>query len=122
MRRLLKTKPHSGTHPINLINLSELGFAAWPIEGTRKTLQTHLDQRTPVLVFLWTGVLDYWREQVGVDYLHTVVVVGYSKTTFWIHDPVLPDGPISLNSAEFDEAWQYSRQMMVVIKPTENNG
>ena len=30
IRRLLKTKPYAGTHPVSLLRLRELGFEAWP--------------------------------------------------------------------------------------------
>ena len=117
VRRIIKTKSYSGTHPVNLLRLSELGFHAWPIEGTVDDLQQRVSSGMPVIVFLWTGALQYWAEREGVDYLHAVVVVGWIEMAVWVHDPVLPEGPIEISWAEFKDAWRYSRHMMAAIEP-----
>lgn len=117
VRQILKTKPYSGAHPINLLQLGELGFDAWPYEGTTAELKLRIASGLPVIVFLWTGALRHWQERGGVDYLHSVVVVGVTDATVLLHDPALPDGPVELPWDEFRDAWQYSRQMMAVIQP-----
>lgn len=117
VRRILKTKPYSGAHPINLLQLGELGFDAWPYEGTTAELKLRIASGLPVIVFLWTGVLRHWKEQRGVDYLHSVVVAGLTNNSVLVHDPALLDGPIELPWEEFSNAWQYSRQMMAVVQP-----
>jgi len=45
VRRIIRTKPYSGTHPVNLIHLSELGFVAWPYEGTVEGVAATGEQR-----------------------------------------------------------------------------
>lgn len=117
VRRIIRTKPYSGAHPVNLLHLRDLGFDAWPFEGTASDLQHRIHNGIPVIAFLWTGVLRHWKEKVGVDYLHAVVVVGWTETTVWIYDPMLSSGPIEITRAEFKDAWQYSRHMMAVITP-----
>ena len=117
VRRILKTKPYSGAHPVNLLHLSELGFEAWPFDGTVDGLRQRVNAEMPAIVFLWTGALRYWAERGGVDYLHAVVVVGWNDATVWVHDPVLLEGPIEISWAEFKDAWAYSRQMMAVVEP-----
>ncbi len=117
LRRILKTKPYSGAHPISLLQLGELGFDAWPYEGTAAELRLRIASGLPVIVFLWTGVLQHWKEQGDIDYLHSVVVAGLTNDTVLVHDPALPDGPIELPWEDFCNAWQYSRQMMAVIQP-----
>ncbi|MBC8509749.1 MAG: C39 family peptidase [Chloroflexi bacterium] len=117
VRRVLKTRPFSGTHAINLVRLSELGFNAWPIEGTVAELQRKVSEGAPVIAFLWTGALPYLENLGEVDYFHTVVVVGWTDTTVWMHDPLLYDGPTELSWPEFSEAWNYTRQMMAFIEP-----
>ena len=119
VRRIIKTKPFAGAHPVNLLRLTELNFIGWPSEGTIADLKHRLDGNMPVIVFLWTGSLAYWAEQVGVDYLHAVVVVGWSETSVWIHDPKLPAGPTEISWSEFKDAWQYSRHMLAVIEPQD---
>jgi ABC-type bacteriocin/lantibiotic exporter with double-glycine peptidase domain len=118
VRRIIRTKPHSGTHPMNLISLGDLGFKAWPYEGTEYELRQRIASDEPVIVFLWTGVLQHWANQEGVDYLHTVIVVGWNDDVVFVHDPALPNAPIEITWSEFKDAWQYSRQMMAVIVPT----
>ncbi len=115
VRRIVKTKSYSGTHPANLLRLSELGFLAWPFEGTVGDLQQRVRSGMPVIVFLWTGSLQYWAERDGVDYLHAIIVVGWTETDVWVHDPALPEGPIQISWGEFNDAWQYSRHMMATI-------
>lgn len=115
-RRLLRTKPYSGAHPINLLQLSEFGFDAWPYEGTVAELKQRVHGGVPMIAFVWTGSLRYWAKTGGVDYLHAVVVVGFDETTVSIHDPAMQDGPMGLPWSEFKDAWQYSRQMMALIE------
>jgi ABC-type bacteriocin/lantibiotic exporter with double-glycine peptidase domain len=117
VRRIIRTKPFSGTHPVNLLNLGDLGFDAWPHEGTEYELRQRVAAGEPVIAFLWTGALRHWADRQGIDYQHTVVVVGWSVDAVLIHDPALPDGPTEIPWAEFKDAWQYSRQMMAVVTP-----
>lgn len=115
-RRILKTKPYSGTHPVNLLRLSDLGFDGWPYEGTEAELRQRISSGLPVISFLWTGALHHWTRYGGVDYIHAVVVVGYTEDMVSVHDWVMDDGPIEISWVEFKESWQYSRQMMAVIE------
>jgi len=119
VRRIIRTKPYAGTHPVNLINLGELGFDAWPYEGTEYELRQRVVNGEPVIAFLWTGALSYWADRQGVDYLHTVVVSGWDANVVVVHDPSLPDGPTEIAWAEFKDAWGYSRQMMAVVTPKQ---
>jgi len=117
VRRIIRTKPYSGTHPVNLINLGELGFDGWPYEGTEYELRQRITSGEPVIVFLWTGALQHWTDREGIDYLHTVIIVGWDNGAVLVHDPVLPTGPIEIPWAGFSDAWRYSRQMMTVVVP-----
>ena len=119
VRRIIKTKPFSGTHPINLFHLGELGFLAWPIEGAVDDLRLQISKGRPVIVFLWTGALQYWAELDSVDYLHAVVVAAWTETSVLVYDPALPEGPVEISWFEFKDAWRYSRHMMATIEPGE---
>lgn len=117
VRRILKTKPYSGTQAINLLRLSELGFDAWPQEGSVAELQRRVSDGVPLIVFLWTGFLHHGGDSEDVDYLHTVVVVSWTEKSVWVHDPDLKSGPIEIAWEMFIEAWGFSRQMMAIIEP-----
>ncbi|PKO21838.1 MAG: hypothetical protein CVU38_12670 [Chloroflexi bacterium HGW-Chloroflexi-1] len=119
MRRILKTRPYAGAHPINLLRLSELGYTGWPFEGTEQGLRQRVVEGQPVIVCLWTAVLRHWADRSGADYQHTVVVVGWDDSSVLVHDPVLQYGPIELSWSEFRDTWRYTRQMMAVIEPSE---
>ncbi len=117
VRRILKTRPYAGAHPINLLRLSELGYVGWPFEGTEQDLRQRIAAGQPVIVFLWTAVLRHWANRGGIDYQHTVVVVGWDDASVFVHDPILQYGPIELAWPEFRDAWRYTRQMMAVLEP-----
>ena len=119
VRRILRTRPYSGTHPVNLIHLGDLGFDAWPYEGTEQELRQRIANGEPVIVFLWTGVLRHWVDREGIDYQHTVIVAGWNDDAVLVYDPALSVGPIEVPWAEFNDAWRYSRQMMAVVVPSK---
>jgi len=116
-RRVLKTKPYSGTQAVNLLRLGELGFDAWPQEGSVAELRRRVGGGAPLIVFLWTGPLRREGDTDDVDYLHTVVVVGWTEKIVWVHDPALPSGPTEVAWDKFVAAWGFSRQMMAMIEP-----
>ena len=94
-----------------------MGFDAWPYEGTDYELRRRIFSGEPVIVFLWTGALQHWADREGIDYFHTVTVVGWDDSAVLVHDPVLPDGPIEIPWPEFRDAWRHSRQMMAAVVP-----
>ena len=56
----------------------------------------------PVILFVRTGFLDYWQDDVA----HAVVVIGVEeKEQFWVHDPALPDGPRAVSWNGLLAAW-----------------
>lgn len=116
LRRILRVKPFSGAHPINLMHLSELGFRGWSHFATLADLKERIGNGLPCTVFLWTGCLSHFADTEGVDYLHAVVVVGFSTAGVLVHDPKLSHGPIEIPLVEFEEAWQYSRQLIAVVE------
>jgi ABC-type bacteriocin/lantibiotic exporter with double-glycine peptidase domain len=59
-------------------------------EWSVSRLVAALDAGRPVILFVRTGFLDYWQRDVA----HAVVAVGFEEgAQYWLHDPVLPDGP-----------------------------
>jgi predicted double-glycine peptidase len=118
VRRILKTHPYAGAHPINLLRLSEFGYTGWPFEGTEQDLRQRVAEGQPVIVFLWTAALRHWAERGGIDYQHSVVAAGWDDSSVLVHDPMLQYGPIELSWSEFRDAWRYTRQMAAVIEPS----
>jgi predicted double-glycine peptidase len=116
LRRILRVKPFSGAHPINLMYLSELGFRGWSYFATLADLEERIGNGLPCIVFLWTECLSHFADTEGVDYLHAVAVVGFSATGILVQDPKLSHGPIEIPLAEFEEAWQYSRQLIAIVE------
>ncbi|MBI3913049.1 MAG: C39 family peptidase [Chloroflexi bacterium] len=118
LRRILKTRPGIGTHPIHLRNLESLGVAAtWPYPSTSAELQQLVDAGHPIIAFVWTGSLRDYTETEGIDYLHTVVVVGFSDPSVLVHDPRLTTGPIEIPRTVFADAWKYADHLIAVISP-----
>lgn len=118
IRRILKTRAWSGTHPINFRNLETLGVeAVWPYPVTLADVRQLVENNTPVVVFLWTGALKHWPDTQGIDYLHSVVVVGFTENGVLLHDPKLTDGPTEISVHDFSEAWKLAGHLIAHIHP-----
>jgi ABC-type bacteriocin/lantibiotic exporter with double-glycine peptidase domain len=60
-------------------------------EWTISQLLKVLDTEQPIILFVRTGFLDHWQEDVA----HAIVVVGAEEgQRFWLHDPALSAGPV----------------------------
>lgn len=59
IRLLLKTKP-AGTNPLNVVRLREWDFEASFTFSNLEELKSHLVQKKPPIVLLWSGKLNYW--------------------------------------------------------------
>lgn len=118
LRALLKTRPSTGTHPINFRNLETLGVeVVWPYPATLADVRRLVEAGIPVVVFLWTAALKYWPPAGGIDYLHTAVVAGFTETGLLLHDPKLATGPTEISIAEFLEAWKLADHLIAYIQP-----
>ena len=93
-------------HPsTNIPELSQLGVQISYQEGDLEVLRAFLRKGEPCIVFVRTGELPYWY----VDTDHAVVVVGYDKASFIVHDPAsseaarcVSEGELALSWLEFD--------------------
>jgi ABC-type bacteriocin/lantibiotic exporter with double-glycine peptidase domain len=120
LRRLLKTRPGVGTHPLHFRNLETLGVvAAWPYPGTLDEVKRLVENGKPVIAFVWTGALREVKDTEGIDYLHALVVVGFAETTVFIHDPRLTHGPTEIPLSVFENAWKYADHLLAIISPRE---
>lgn len=91
-----------GTPSFAIWQLASLGLEVTYREWSIPQLLEALDAGRPVIAFVRTGLLDYWRQDVA----HAVVIVGIEVgQTFWLHDPVLPAGPSSVSWNGLLAAW-----------------
>jgi hypothetical protein len=82
-------------------------------------LVTVLEAERPVILFVRTGFLDYWQEDVA----HAVVVVGVKeREQFWVHDPALPDGPRAVSWNGLLAAWAEFGYRAALIRHGERRG
>jgi ABC-type bacteriocin/lantibiotic exporter with double-glycine peptidase domain len=109
---LLGTMPF-GTPFFHIARLRRLGVAAETRQATPALLEALLAGGTPAIVWLQTGQLPYWREDVD----HAVVVVGIDAETVWLHDPDLPQGPTAVPRADFELAWLDADEWLATIQP-----
>lgn len=83
-------------------------------QGDLLTLQTAIDAGTPPAVFVFTGELPYWSEAV----YHAVVLVGYTATDFYIHDPAFVHAPQIVSKGDLDLAWLENDSYLAVVQRT----
>jgi len=105
LRKLLKAKP-TGTSPINIYNISSLGFEVGLFQSSVHEILSFLHQNIPPIVFIW-------REPI----LHAVVVIGFNQTTnhLYINDSSESQGGNEIDLTSFSEAWSYSNQLTATI-------
>lgn len=71
---LLDTKDY-GTPMSHAEKLQQDGHGVWLRQLTRTELETYLTDGLPVIVRVWTAMLDYWT----ITTSHVAVVVGYDE-------------------------------------------
>jgi predicted double-glycine peptidase len=76
-------------------------------------LQSMLADHQPAIVFLKTGVLEYWK----MDIFHTAVLIGLNGATVALHDPYFATGPQSTSLQSFEKAWAATGQFVALIRP-----
>lgn len=101
IRRLLRTIPNAGTPYSNVRYLAKLRISVLHERGTLDDLRHHLNNGSPCIIFLKTGDLPYWDEDVP----HAVVLVGMDEQFVYLHDPELAIAPVSVSIGDFDLAW-----------------
>jgi ABC-type bacteriocin/lantibiotic exporter with double-glycine peptidase domain len=84
-----------GVQPFGVPSFAVRQLGAWGLrvvyrEWSVPQLLSALEADQPVIIFVRTGFLDYWRK----DAAHAVVIVGAEEgQQFWLHDPALSTGP-----------------------------
>lgn len=104
-----------GTPGYAVKNLATVGLRATYQSWSISQLLVALDQGRPVILFVRTGFLDHWKE----DLAHAVVAVGYQEEqAFLIHDPALVAGPTAVSWNGLLAAWIEFRYRATTIERT----
>jgi ABC-type bacteriocin/lantibiotic exporter with double-glycine peptidase domain len=90
-----------GTPASRIQRLAQRGYRVTYEQTTLEQLQDYVQQQSPVLVFLRTGGLLGWREDVA----HAVVLVGLTADVAFVHDPAHDTGPDEISLDAFLLAW-----------------
>lgn len=90
-----------GTPASRVRRFSSLGYQVTYEQTTLDQLRVYLDRQVPCIVFLRTGGLPYWDEDVP----HAVVLAGIESTTVYLHDPAMDSGPMLVDLEAFLLAW-----------------
>jgi len=102
-----------GTPASHVLRLSSLGYQMTYERTTFAQLRVYLARQVPCIVFLRTGGLPYWDEDVP----HAVVVVGIEETIAHLHDPALDTGPTAVDATAFLLAWAEMDYYCATIEP-----
>lgn len=112
LAQFLGTKKY-GTPLRKAERLREDGYIVQVCGLNQKELETYLNEGLPIIVRLWTDMLDYW----SVTTSHVVVVVGYNDTSVLVNDPAFDTAPQSVLWDGFLAAWAEYDETAVVITP-----
>lgn len=73
-------------------------YRQWPLSE----LTAAVTNKQPVIIFVRTGFLEYWTEDVA----HAVVIVGIEEGhRFWINDPARQEAPLAVSWDGLLAAW-----------------
>ena len=109
--KILGTKAF-GTPISNIERLQQQGYQIEFGSLTVEQLKGHLLNNHPVIVRVWTAMLDYWQAEATS---HVVVVVGFDDNRVYLNDPALPQAPQSTSWDSFLAAWAEFDETSVVI-------
>ena len=90
-----------GTPYRNIERLAALGLTVALRSGSDIDLRAAIDDGTPPILFLMTGDLPYWQDNIS----HAVLLVGYDETSVMLADPVFPTSPQLTTWDELLLAW-----------------
>ncbi|MDY7079768.1 MAG: cysteine peptidase family C39 domain-containing protein [Chloroflexota bacterium] len=102
-----------GTPASHVLHLSSIGYRVTYERTTFAQLRVHIARQVPCIVFLRTGGLPYWDEDVP----HAVVAVEIGETTVHLHDPALDTGPTTVDATAFLLAWAEMDYYCATIEP-----
>ena len=99
---LLKIRSY-GAPAGNIRLITQLGLSVTYSVTDLPGLIQLLEQGSPVIVFLRTGDLPYWKYNTD----HAIVVTGYDSEAhqLFVHDPYANEAPIAVTQGDFELAW-----------------
>lgn len=99
--KTLGAKPF-GTPSFAINKLRDLGLIIDYREWSVAEVVSALDKNKSVLIFVRTGFLEYWQEDVA----HALIIVGLElERHFWVNDPAQLDAPVSVSWDGLLAAW-----------------
>ena len=110
LARRLGTKEY-GTPISNVVQLRDKGYDVMVGSLTKVGLESYLANGQPVIVRLWTAMLDHW----DIITSHVVVMVGYDESAVFINDPAFSTAPQPVSWDAFLAAWAEYDETAVVI-------
>lgn len=112
--KLLQVKSGFWTPAANIRHLETLNLqVSYQQFGTFEDLYNHLRQGHPCIVFVKTGELSYWDENID----HAMVVVGLDSRYIYLNDPAFSTAPMQIEQNEFDLAWLDWDEKYAVVTP-----
>lgn len=90
-----------GVPASRITRLSSWGYHVAYEQTTLAQLRNYLVQGVPCIIFLRTGTLPGWNQDVP----HAVVLVGITSDIAHIHDPARDTGPDAIELNTFLLAW-----------------
>jgi len=112
LRLLLDTQP-SGTRVGNVMRLSGPAFEVYLRQSSLVELQEVLADKQPPIIFLKTGPLEYWSQDIA----HTAVLVSLDSVTVALQDPYFGTAPQTMSLQAFAEAWAQTGQFTAFLRP-----
>lgn len=99
--KVLEAKSY-GAPSFAVKRLRNLGFVVDYREWSIAEVTAALQDKKPVLIFVRTGFLEYWHEDVA----HALIIVGVeSERQFWVNDPTREEAPLAVSWDGLLAAW-----------------
>ena len=108
--KFLGTKEY-GTPIRHAERLNKDGYTVQIRGSGRRELELFLKEGIPLIVRVWTAMLDYWR----ITTSHVVVVVGYDDAHVFLNDPAFAAAPQRVHWDAFLAAWAEYDETAVII-------
>ena len=110
LAKFLGTKEY-GTPIRHADRLVQDGYTVQIRGLSRPELELLLSEGIPLIVRIWTAMLDYWH----VTTSHVVVVVGYDDTCVFLNDPAFATAPQPVLWDAFLAAWAEYDETTIII-------